>query len=150
MLLFSCSVVSPQLLRPHRLWPTKLLCTWGFSGRNTGVGCYFLLPGVFPIQRLNLHLLHCRQILYHWATWEAHQYFYLKSEFCTFRWFFLKSLPWSLHFQTGHLVFILYSSAVPGGSDGKESACSVGDWVQSLAREDPLEKGMATHFSILV
>ena len=24
-----------------------------------------------------------------------------------------------------------------------------GTWVQSLGREDPLEKGMATHFSIL-
>ena len=33
----------------------------------------------------------------------------------------------------------------PGGSDGKESACNAGD----LGREDPLEKGMATHCSIL-
>ena len=32
----------------------------------------------------------------------------------------------------------------PDGSDGKESACSAGD------QEDPLEKGMATHSSILV
>ena len=37
----------------------------------------------------------------------------------------------------------------PGGSDGKESACNVGDHVQSLGREDPLEKEMATHSSIL-
>ena len=35
-----------------------------------------------------------------------------------------------------------------GGSDGKESACSAGDLVQSLGGEDPLEKGMATHSSI--
>ena len=33
----------------------------------------------------------------------------------------------------------------PGGSDGKESAHSMGD----LGWEDPLEKGMATHSSIL-
>ena len=33
----------------------------------------------------------------------------------------------------------------PGGSDGKESACNVGD----LGQEDPLEKEMATHSSIL-
>ena len=38
----------------------------------------------------------------------------------------------------------------PGGSDGKESTCSVGDLVQSLGQEDPLEKGMAMHSSILV
>ena len=36
------------------------------------------------------------------------------------------------------------------GSDGKESACNSGDTVQSLGREDPLEKGIATHSSILV
>ena len=36
-----------------------------------------------------------------------------------------------------------------GGSDGKESACRVGDLFQSLSQEDPLEKGMATHSSIL-
>ena len=33
-------------------------------------------------------------------------------------------------------------------SAGKESACSVGDWVRSLGW-DPLEKGKATHSSIL-
>ena len=35
------------------------------------------------------------------------------------------------------------------GSDGKASACMVGDWVQSLGQEDPLEKEMATHSSTL-
>ena len=29
----------------------------------------------------------------------------------------------------------------PGSSDGKESACNVGDLVQSEGREDPLEEG---------
>ena len=38
----------------------------------------------------------------------------------------------------------------PGGSDGKESTCNAGDWVRFLCEEDPLEKGMATHSSILV
>ena len=37
----------------------------------------------------------------------------------------------------------------PGGSDGKESACMWETWVQFVGWEDPLEKGMATHFSIL-
>ena len=38
----------------------------------------------------------------------------------------------------------------PGGSDGKESACNVGETgVRSLGQKDPLEKGMATHSSIL-
>ena len=37
----------------------------------------------------------------------------------------------------------------PGGSDSKESAYSAGDQVQSLGQEDTLEKGIATHSSIL-
>ena len=37
----------------------------------------------------------------------------------------------------------------PGGSDGKQSTSNVGDWVQPLGWEDPLEEGMATHSSIL-
>ena len=36
-----------------------------------------------------------------------------------------------------------------GGSDGKESACNAGDPGSILGQEDPLEKGMATHSSIL-
>ena len=35
----------------------------------------------------------------------------------------------------------------PGGSDGKESSCNA--WVQSLGQENPLEKEMAMHSSIL-
>ena len=38
----------------------------------------------------------------------------------------------------------------PGGSDSKELACNVGETqIQSLGQEDPLEKKMATHSSIL-
>ena len=33
-------------------------------GKNTGVGCHVLLQGIFPTQRLNPGLLHCRWILY--------------------------------------------------------------------------------------
>ena len=37
----------------------------------------------------------------------------------------------------------------PVGSDGKESTAIQETLVQSLGQEDPLVKGMATHFSIL-
>ena len=36
-----------------------------------------------------------------------------------------------------------------GSSDDKESACIAGDLVPSPGPEDPLEKEMTTHFSIL-
>ena len=35
------------------------------------------------------------------------------------------------------------------GSDGKESACNAGDPSSSLGQEDPLEKGIVSHSSIL-
>jgi len=38
----------------------------------------------------------------------------------------------------------------PHGSDVKESACNTRDPGSVLGREDPLEKGMATHPIILV
>ena len=52
-------------LRPHGLWPTRLLSPWNFPGKSTGVGCHFLLQGIFPTQELNPGLPHCRQTLYH-------------------------------------------------------------------------------------
>ena len=36
-----------------------------------------------------------------------------------------------------------------GGFNGKQSACNVETRVQSLGQEDPLEKEMAIHSSIL-
>ena len=33
-------------------------------GKNTGVGCHALLQGIFPTQRSNPGLPHCRQTLY--------------------------------------------------------------------------------------
>ena len=45
--MLSCSVVSNSL-QPHGLQPTRLLCLWNFPGKNTGVGCHFLLQGIFP------------------------------------------------------------------------------------------------------
>ena len=46
-------------------------CPWDFPGKNTGAGCHFLLQGIFPNQGWNSCLLHCRWILYHWATGEC-------------------------------------------------------------------------------
>ena len=49
LLLFSCSVMSDSL-QPHE--PPL------FPGKNTGVGCHFLLQGIFLTQGLNPHVLH--------------------------------------------------------------------------------------------
>ena len=43
------------------LWTiaTRLFCPWNYPGKNTGVGCHFLLQGTFLTQGSNPHLLHC-------------------------------------------------------------------------------------------
>ena len=61
---WSRSVVSDSL-QPHGLLPTRLLRPWDFPGKSTGVGCHFLLQGIFMTQGLDLGLPHCRQMLYH-------------------------------------------------------------------------------------
>ena len=55
-----CSVVFNSM-QPHRLQPTRLLCPCNFPGKNTGVGCHFLLQEIFLTQGSNpclLNLLH--------------------------------------------------------------------------------------------
>ena len=48
----------PHSFQPHGLQPARLLCPWDFPVKNTGVGCYSLLQGIFPTQGLNPHLLY--------------------------------------------------------------------------------------------
>ena len=47
---------------PHGLWPARLLCPWDSPGKNTGVGCHFLLQEIFLTWGLNPGLRQCRQI----------------------------------------------------------------------------------------
>ena len=43
VLLTAKSLQSCLTLRPHRWQPTRLLLPWDSPGKNTGVGCHFLL-----------------------------------------------------------------------------------------------------------
>ena len=95
----------------------------GFSRQEYWVGLPFPVPQDLPDPGVKtcIFCVSCigRQILYH----------------CAKEWFWgeAKKQTWKL----------------PGGSDSKESSCSAKTWVRSLGREGSLEKGMATHSSIL-
>ena len=87
--------------------PTRLLCPWDLPGKNTGVGCHFLLQGIFPTQGVNPGLLYCRQILYQWATREAHMHLSLKNLKTDISFWTNKSLPSEtdepvLNYLSGH------------------------------------------------
>ena len=47
------------------LWTVALQAplSWDSPGKNTRVGCHFLLQGIFPTQGLNPGLPHCGRIL---------------------------------------------------------------------------------------
>ena len=51
-LLQSCPTV-----RPYGLQPVRLLCPWDSPGKNTGVGCHFLLQGILRTQEPDPRLL---------------------------------------------------------------------------------------------
>ena len=56
-----------------------------------------------------------------------------------------ENMPWCAWFMS-------YQMGCPGGASGEESTCNAGDFrylVGSLGGEDPLEKKMASHSSIL-
>ena len=68
LLLFNHWVMSDSLVTPWTVahqTPVHGI----FPGKNTGVGCHFLLQGIFLTQGPYLHLLHYRWILY----WLSHQ-----------------------------------------------------------------------------
>ena len=69
MVNFMCSEVhslshARLFVTPWIVACTKLLHPWDFQGKSPGVGCHFLLQGIFPTQGSNPGLSHCRQTLY--------------------------------------------------------------------------------------
>ena len=77
----------------------------GFSRQEYWSGCHFLLQGIFLIQRSNLNLLHCRQILYHLtlSVWGGTQITKQCMALVKPTDFELNTLPW-FKFQFCHMT----------------------------------------------
>ena len=79
-------------LGPHGLYPTRLLSPWNFPGKNMGVGSHSLLQRILLtwISNHQTRSLHCRQILYIWATREAQVlgYSFFKKYYTIFKGYF--------------------------------------------------------------
>ena len=58
-----CTQSCPTL-QPQGLYPTRILFPWDSPGKNTGMGCHFLLQRIFPTQGSNPCLLY----LLHWQV----------------------------------------------------------------------------------
>ena len=113
----------------------RLLCPWDSPGKNTGVGCHFLLQGIFPTQESNP----CLFCLLHWQE---------------------GSLPLGppgkpnnllgIKYIKPHLTLGLFKNTYSLVAQSVKNLPAVQETrVRSLGWEDPLEKEMATHSSIL-
>ena len=180
LLLLIASVVSNSV-RPHRRQPTGLPRPWDSPGKNTGVGCHFLLQ-CMKVESENWKgscLVVSDSSRPHTAGYQA-----------PLSMGFSRQEDWS-GVPSPSLKYYAISQKLsfPHSSFGKESTCNAGDsslipgsgrspgegigyplqdpwaspvaqlvknppamweiWVQSLGWEDPLEKGRATHSTIL-
>ena len=131
-------------VRPHRWQPTRLLCPWDSPGKNTGVGCHFLLQCMHAKS-----LQSCPTLCDPWTA--AHQA-PLSMGFSRQEYWSGLSFPSpgdrpnpgikprSPELQADSLV----AQTVKHLPTIRETR------VRSLSQEDPLEKEMATHTSTLV
>ena len=140
-------------VRPHRRQPTRLPHPWDSLGKNTGVGCHFLLqcitvksqskvaqscptlsnPMDCSLPGSSIHGIFQARVL----EWDA-------IAFSNMRVCILKnqSVPKNVQFRekTAWLACWLKE---------KEPVCQCRRCIRSLDQEDPLEKEMATLSSIL-
>ena len=92
--------------------PARFLCPWDFPGKNTGVGCHFLLPGIFLTQGLNWVSYIGKQILCHCAIWEAHIQAYLGytaglvPDHCSKAVISVKQVTWIFWFPSAYESYI--------------------------------------------
>ena len=140
--------ITPIILGSEKLGAQE---PWNFPAKSSGVGCHFLLQGIFPTQGLNPGLPHCKQTL------------------------LLSEPPGKLGFSDSSVGRESTCSAgdpssIPGlgrcAGEGigyplqyswaslvaqlvKNLLAMWETWVQSLGWEDLLEKGRVTHSSIL-
>ena len=119
-------------MRPCRRQPTRLLCPWDSPGKNTGVGCHFLLqcvkvknesevaqrptlcdPMDCSLPGSSVHGIFQARVL-EWVAMSFSRRPRLKS--------WVRKIPWRRD-RLPTSVFLGF----PGGSDCKESTCSARD-----------------------
>ena len=147
---------------PKAWFSESPVCPWDFPGKNTGVGCHFLLQGIFLNQESNPGLLHCRQILYR-LSYERNLGVVLNSTLFLNQ--TLSSMPsnlWFPHFLLSEKAMATHSSTLawripwmeePGRLQSMGLLRAGHDWMTLLSlftfHFHALEKEMATHSSIL-
>ena len=108
--IYVCVCMCAQSLSCVQLFVTpwtvaSLLCPWDILGKNTEMGCHFLLQGIGRFtDQTHISCIPCisctgRQILYHWATWEAQVYMYIWWWWCSCKSWLTLVTPWTVACQ---------------------------------------------------
>ena len=100
-----------------------LVCPWNSSDKNTGVGCHFLLQGIFPTQGSNPSLLHCRYIVYHLSHQESP---YIFNSFFKLWIIWRNFYVYNLYMEMTHFS-TYFNGYYAKNSAGKDSTCSAGE-----------------------
>ena len=123
-------------VRFYGLSPSRFPCSWDSPGMITEVGYHFLLQGIFLTQGWNPCLLTSPALAGWLFTTSASSGMHSLCNFSQVG----KALIWQL-------LCVLRASLV--AQMVRHLPAMQETWVRSLGWEDPLEKGMATHSSIL-
>ena len=135
------SVVSDSL-QPHGLYPARFLCPWDFPGKNTGVGCHFLLQRIFPTQGSNPCLL----CLLHWQvdslplvpleSWTIKKTEHLRIDaFKLWWWWRLLGVPWTARRSSQSVLKKINPEYSLESREGN------GNPLQYYFQEDPTDRG---------
>ena len=122
-------------VRPHRRQPTRLPRPWDFPGKNTGVGCHFLLQCV-RVKSESEVVQSCLTLSDPMDCSLSGSSSTLKNDVLTLKRTHIVLQP----FINGASLVAQMVKNLPAMKE---------TWVRSLGWEDPLEKGVATHSGIL-
>ena len=124
----------------NSLPPHGLYSPWNSPGQNTGVGSLSLHQGIFPTQGSNPGLLHSRRILYQLSHKRSLGTGKQKENSTLY-------LP-SRNWQSSMYIQELWRASLVAQLVKNLPAIQK-TLVRFLGPEDPLEKGIATHSSVL-
>ena len=142
-------------LRTHGLWSARLLCSWDYPGKSTGVDCHSFLQRIFPTQGSTWVSFIAGRLFTIWATGKISKTKYTQLQ--------RKVIIMKYTVKTYFKIVIQYQSRASLVAQWQRNHLPKQEmWVQSLGWEDPwvgfspwvgkipgLEKETATPSSIL-
>ena len=107
--------VMSNSLRPYGPWPARLFCPWDSPGKNTGVGCHFLLPGITILLQRSRCVSNEQLCLKTAGLYIYDDLLFLSSLFHFFYFIFSASISFGLCFSISLSVVVLSQAFIKHG-----------------------------------